>query len=248
MSALLSCNRRGRRLRSWTYGASDLLLAGAAIGAGFAFIEDAYILHRLGIHAGFGLSAALAWFPTAAVEGSSHIRYIAGHGIWTGLAGMALGLGLLLRDRKILAIPLGAGGIAWSLLDHIRTNYTNHFSDRAADALRVLTANGALTLFLFAVGAIAVVVVDLAISLRTLPSWPQFCLRWRSPRGFADAWAREINRRALAYLVFRVRKSREVQSPRLLGMIARVGLRFIWERYESDPSLVPTESGTLQEG
>lgn len=224
----------GRKQRTWTYGASDLLLAGAAIGAGFAFTEDAYLLHRLGTAAGFGRGAHLQWFPSAAVEGGRQLRYIAGHGIWTGLAGLALGVAIKFRHRKLLAWTIGASGLAWALLDHIRTNYTNHIHDSLANFLIAVTGSGVFTLWLFAGGVLFVIGLDVHCVLRNLPPWPEFRLRLTSPRGFADAWKREINRRSLGYLVYGTARAVDPVRSRLAKMTEGLVVRLYLEKHQND--------------
>ena len=105
---------RQRRARLWSMGASDIFLLAAASGAGFAFVEDAFIQHH------FGLWHAAKWLPTTAILGGS---LTVGHQTWTSLAGATLGLALLWRPRKPFVYLLGASGYLWSMLDHLRQQY-----------------------------------------------------------------------------------------------------------------------------
>src|ERR1700674_4079599 len=101
---------RGRNSTTRTFGITDVMLLAAASGAGFGMVEDAYIRHNS------GWPAQLDWLPLTELTGG---RLIAGHAIWTTLAGITLGSALLLRSRAKLAVGLGASGLAWSALDHV---------------------------------------------------------------------------------------------------------------------------------
>ena len=106
---------RGRKSLTRTFGVTDVMLLAAASGAGFGMVEDAYIRHNS------GWPAQLDWLPLTEITGG---RVIAGHAIWTTLAGVTLGFALLLKNRsKLAAVGLGASGLVWSVFDHIANNF-----------------------------------------------------------------------------------------------------------------------------
>jgi RsiW-degrading membrane proteinase PrsW (M82 family) len=131
---------RARRLRLWTLGASDVLSIGCALGAGFAFIEDAH----LGIHASFKAEHALAWLPVARIGGYDQI--IAGHAIWTGITAGAIGIALMLRSRRTVWIAC-LGLALWPSLDHSIGNIVSG-SGRNGAALLMLTGKGDISIIL----------------------------------------------------------------------------------------------------
>lgn len=133
---VLLCHQRWRYRT--TVGASDLLVLGAALGAGLAFYEDALRgwvpgfsadtileLHRAAPHRG-----VLYLFPhmhalTGAAAGSGSFI---GHGGATAFVGLALGLARLLRGRlgrvPSWILPLVAWG--WVVFDHGVFNLLSH--------------------------------------------------------------------------------------------------------------------------
>lgn len=229
---------RGRSLVTWTLGATDVLLMSAAVGGGFQFMEDAYILHHqasipsVGLDLGGAHAAEL--LPTVAIEGGRHVRYIAGHALWAALVGALLGVALLIRHRnKGVATSLAVAGVAWAVVDHIRVNYTNHLHGAAGHVLQWLTGDGSVTLVLFLTAVIAAVVIDVYVSWTVLPGWPELALRFLGGGRLGDDWKRERNRRALAYLVFRARTALSAARAPYVRMIMRVGPGFFLERYHN---------------
>jgi hypothetical protein len=191
---------RGRRSTTWTLGVTDLTLMAAASGVGFGMVEDAYIRHN------HGWPAHIDWLPLTEITGG---RLIVGHGIWTALAGITLGLALLLRSRRGLAIGLGASGFLWSVLDHIANNFGVGQRGALATFLNGITGQGWVTFYLFVVGVAIAVGFDLYIIHVQLPKFPEFKL----PRlqngvsGLRRLWAFLVGRRALAYVLFRYRRA-----------------------------------------
>jgi hypothetical protein len=119
-----------------------------------------------------------------------------------------LGLALLLRNRRELAIGLGAFGFLWSALDHISNNFGVNQRGALANFLNGITGQGWVTFYLFVVGVVIAVGFDLYIIHVQLPKFPEFKL----PRlqngvsGLRRLWAFLVGRRALAYLIFRYRR------------------------------------------
>jgi RsiW-degrading membrane proteinase PrsW (M82 family) len=191
---------RGRRSTTWTLGVTDVMLLATASGVGFGMVEDAYIRHN------HGWPAHIDWLPLTEITGG---RLIVGHGIWTALAGITLGLALLLRSRRELAIGLGASGFLWSTLDHIANNFGVGQRGALASFLNGITGQGWVTFYLFVVGVVIAIGFDLYIIHGQLPRFPDF----KMPRsqgglsGLKTMWGFLVVKRALAYSIFRYRQA-----------------------------------------
>lgn len=191
---------RGRRSTTWTLGVTDVMLLATASGVGFGMVEDAYIRHN------HGWPGHIDWLPLTEITGG---RLIVGHGIWTALAGITLGLALLLRSRRELAIGLGVSGFLWSTLDHIANNFGVGQRGALANFLNGITEQGWFTFYLFVVGVVIAIGFDLYMIHVQLPKFPEFKL----PRlqaglsGLKTMWAFLVDRRALAYVLFRYRQA-----------------------------------------
>ncbi len=134
--------------RRWTWpGLSDLALLGFASGAAFAFREDA-IRVRLAAD-GFD-DGPWSWlFPT-----SVHIdeRLILGHGLWTLLA--AVGLGLAATYRRWWSWTVGGVIFLVPVVDHAAANTRGDAGERWASILAEGTLPAAIVVFVL-VGALA---------------------------------------------------------------------------------------------
>ncbi|MGV3758676.1 MAG: PrsW family glutamic-type intramembrane protease [Actinomycetota bacterium] len=99
-----------RQRDAGTPGAVDLAVLGVAAGSGFGMHEDA-LWARV---SSSGFDTPLSWaFPTMHTE----VGTVAGHAVWTGLVGLALGFWATHRDRRITAlVPLAA--LALVTFDH----------------------------------------------------------------------------------------------------------------------------------
>lgn len=99
-----------RRRGVGTPGAVDLALLGVAAGSGYGMHEDA-LWARV---SSSGFDTPLSWvFPTMHTE----VGTVAGHAVWTGLVGLALGFWATHKDRRITAlVPLAA--VALVIFDH----------------------------------------------------------------------------------------------------------------------------------
>ena len=188
---------RGRTSRSWTMGASDIMLMAAASGGGFGLVEEAYFhLHN-------GPTRALDWLPLTRINGPT---LTVGHSTWTGLAGATLGLALLWGPRKPLNYVLAGSGILWSIFDHSHHNYGVDRTGFSVDLFNFVTGHGWIALYLFVLAVILVVTSDLYVVRGTLSGSPEL----RIPRlsGLEDlkrVWRFLLVRRGLAYLMFKSR-------------------------------------------
>jgi len=197
-----------RRDRAWTVGAMDVLLLAATTGAAFGFVEDAYI--RQASHWSEGFS----WLPVTSLLDFKH-RLVAGHAIWTGIAGGTIGLALLWRGRARLAVPLGVVGFLWSWLDHAANNQLaiggrDGSSDVVVGVWRLIEGNGFFSVYLFlALLAIAVVADRWALRAAeplTLPELPPSV-------GILDRWRWVRARRALTFAAWQLRGHRADAAP-----------------------------------
>jgi RsiW-degrading membrane proteinase PrsW (M82 family) len=204
---------RQRNARLWTLGAGDVLLMAAASGSGFALVEDAYIrLH------GSSWETPIGWLPVAAMSGD-HLA--AGHGIWTGLAGATLGLALLWRNGGKARYVLAASGWVWSVLDHISNNYAAGLSIRHDDPLHdfllTIGGHGFFALEFFFAAVVIAIVADLYVIYATLPLGFELAAPSRLRLNAVQAWwAATLERRKLAYLVFRTRATAGRRRAQLL--------------------------------
>jgi hypothetical protein len=139
----------------WTLGACDLMLMAAACGAGFAMVEEAFIRQKM------GWLNAFSWLPIAELAGDRIRGYHVanGHAIWATLAGASVGMALVFRHRKEIALPLMIAGIGIGTIDHLALN----MRDKANIDLSIfnfLLGNGYVTSFLFIAAVIAAMAVD----------------------------------------------------------------------------------------
>ncbi len=185
LAPLLVLLWRGRRDRTWSLGATDILLLGAATGAAFGFVEDSYIRSRPPNWTGLG------WLPVTQTVAVG-TRLIAGHAIWTAIAAGGIGLALLARSRRWLALPIAIVALAWPLADHIANNTINILGRGADDDLfvsvvKTLTDSGFVTVAVFVGVAVLALGADLLILLRT---WPGLWARLRPERSAPPILAR----------------------------------------------------------
>jgi RsiW-degrading membrane proteinase PrsW (M82 family) len=206
------------RERRWTLGATDVLLLAAASGLGFYFTEEAFVFRNLG-------TSFLGSFPTTDVVSDRHgTRMIAGHAIWTSIAGLTIGLALVLRGSKAQMMMIGAAGLLWSSLDHGANNYIVTFGNVLSKAFEVITGKGYLSLYIFVLGTALAVIVDLYFAYVRLPKlnesrFPAMPTSWA---GFGNAWKYLLLRRRFAFAV--ARYQREDGMDRARAAVVAAGL------------------------
>jgi len=230
---------RGRIARVWSMAASDIVLLAATSGAGFGLVEEAYY------HFHNGPTRALDLFPLTRINGAT---LTVGHGTWTALAGATLGLALLWRPRKPRNYLLAGSGILWSIIDHSHHNYGVDRTGISVDLFNFATGHGWISLYLFVLAVIAVVGSDLCAVRGMLSSRPQLRLQGGKPpgtRGQGDGlkglWTYLVDRRALAYLLFRRQRSSGARRDKLV-LLATVIERRLLKR-PSSPVLQPLPWG-----
>jgi len=204
---------RGRKFTTWTLGMSDLMLLGASSGAGFAFVEDAHI------HKTIGWQTLSSWLPATDIV-NGHV--VAGHGIWTALAGSTIAAALFLRQRGSIAWIVAVSGLGWSVFDHIVVNYAQLNSDWAVNVFTFLTGNGIISIVLFVVALCASVAFDLYINFSSLPKFAEFGLPSAKERSdsLTSIWEFILDRRRLAYAYFRYQRSTGAYHDQLSGVVA----------------------------
>jgi len=225
---------RERKGRAQTLGVSDLLLIAVACGAGFGLVEEAFIRHNE------GWSRPLWWLPTSEViRGPDRTQLIAGHGAWTGLAGLTLGFALLLRRPRTLMTIFAISGLQWSAIDHAGTNYGNSYRDSLGATLRFVNGDGWFTAYLFFVGVVAAIFLDfylLHFSHRKLPEakLPRSGLSLDRLR---TLWAFELVRRQFAYAVARYKRESGISRARAAVLAANLdGTLVNWQQWWQETS------------
>jgi protease prsW family protein len=157
--------------------ASDGLLIGFAVGAGYAFFEDAVIGDIL--LSGDGWFAAQPWSlfaPTISEVGDS---ISLNHALWAALGGLSLGVAVMLRHRRY-AWLIAVIGPMLIVLNHAVVNViSNSFSvggrgglDPLAAIADLLTLGGVLPLLVVYIGAMAVALLEYRILASVSPRWP----------------------------------------------------------------------------
>ena len=214
---------RGRRSRSWTMGASDIMLMAAASGGGFGLVEEAYF------HFHNGATRALDWFPLTRINGPT---LTVGHSTWSGLAGATLGLALLWRPRKPVNYLLAGSGLLWSILDHSHHNYGVERSGISVDLFNFFTGHGWLSLYFFVIALIAVLVSDLIVKHRVLPPLPvlktPLAGLLSSGKGAMSIWNFLLTKRALGFAAFHYKKEPpQVRSSQLDPILSALLLKLM---------------------
>lgn len=115
-------------------GIEDGLLLGAAVGAGYGFSEDAVRAIGLGFSQmiqyfpGYGFNnfghLLTTWLPTERGDSgiSSYNIFVAGHLLWTALAGLGFALALKISSRFKGRYLIALGLLVWVIVDHSLAN------------------------------------------------------------------------------------------------------------------------------
>lgn len=223
---------RWRHTRSWSLGATDVLMLAVACGAGFGLVEDAYIRHAS------GWEQTIALFPITEVSGD---RLIAGHAIWTAAAGGTLGIALLLWGPTVRGWAFGSIGWIIAVLTHMANNLTADGYGGLTDTIAKVTAKGHLIFWVFLLVVVGSVALDLALTRTKLPKEPEFkppapgssleTLRART------AFDRE--RHALAFVAVRYDRGNEGTRERSAGIL-RTLTTLLVQRGDPAPGAPPT--------
>jgi hypothetical protein len=195
---------RQRQRRAWTFGATDILLMATASGAAFYWVEEAFIIHNHGSWSFVGR------FPTTEITSYGNGSYlVANHAIWTAIAGLTIGISLLLRGPRLRMLLIGAAGWAWAVLDHGANNYNSNFRDAMSKVFNIVTVDGHLSLYIFSLGVCFAVALDLYFAyfaVRAAKSkFPPFPASWNEAK---TALHYLCLRRQFAYADARCRSAR----------------------------------------
>jgi len=192
---------QGRRFHIWTLGATDMLLLGAASGAGFGFVEDAYFNN---------LNQSVTHFFVLV----PNVDVIQGHlscgaAVWGAIVFGCVGLGLVQIQRLKLLGALTGLGIVVALADHLAINYSQIPNNLSwlTTTLNAVTGNGYVAIVFFALVVIACLIADIVMQLSSLPKAPEFKvarLKDRNER-LDQLWDAMLDFRRLAYANFRLK-------------------------------------------
>ncbi len=174
---------RGNNLQP---AASDGLLIGFAVGAGYAFHEDAFVGELA--NSGNGWFATQPWsllVPTISPIGADGLGL--NHALWAALCGLSLGIAILYRHRRFVwAIALV--GPVLAVLNHglFNTLAVDPFlfvgrgaMPPVAELVNLVTVGGKLPLLTLFLGAIVVVFLEwrmLGWVAARVPRYPQVSL------------------------------------------------------------------------
>ena len=206
---------RGRKTDAWTLGATDALLIVLVTAAGFGLVENAY----LAAHSHPRHHAGMIPFTDIVRK-----HLMAGHIVWSGIAGVAIALATFVRRRAALIIA--ATGIALGMLDHVANNYFAVHPGPLANLLRFLAADGWLIFYLEIVGVVAVLLIDFYIAYATLPALAEL-KRPEGLKGFRNGWDFLTRKRSLAYALFRYQHETGLRRAETICVAALLDTWFI---------------------
>lgn len=238
LSVVLILLWRGRRFSSWTLGATDILLLGAAAGAGFGFVEDSFS-HALQKSALNNLSVLLP--ASELVEG----RIIAGHAVWTGLAAGTIGIASHFRHNKSVFLPALILGFAVTVLDHLALNHGRYAAapQWSQAIFNTLAANGYIALGLFILTLVAAILIDLAVMARSLPKAKEFSIPTRLNRKepLTALWDCVMDLRRLNYAYGRFSHNQDPPGDLALT-VAILAKRLVNHHLAAEPAKVTAET------
>lgn len=188
---------RGRKFSAWTLGVTDVLIMGAASGAGFAFVFDAFK------HTNTAWSQHMQWLPTADFVNWTYL--VAGNAVWTAIAGGALGITLMLMHDRKSAYIVALAGFAYAVLDHTAACNFNSTNQMLSNFFTMVTGKGFATPYVLVAVTVAAVLMDTWIKLKWFPKASEFKLpkRGDSTSGLGGLWDFILDRRRLANANFK---------------------------------------------
>lgn len=188
---------KARRFSVWTLGVTDVMLMGAASGAGFAFVYDAFK------HTHVQWSHKLQWLPTADFVSWQYL--VAGHAVWTAIAAAFLGMAMLVIHKRSAAMTIAITGFAYAVLDHTASISFNHNNRALAHFFSMVTAKGFATPYILIGTIIGAILVDTWVKFKWFPKASEFKLpkRGDSTSGLSGLWDFVLDRRRLANANFK---------------------------------------------
>lgn len=151
-----------------TFNPSDWLLAGCAVGAGFAMVENAELVRH---NPGVLRDMAEQYGPSWLVPGAWGAAGFVGHAAATGMAAGGLGLWFALRRMTAgghalpwMSLAALVAPAAWITVEHVLANlYVNTGSGAA-----LLLGNGRLTPWLFLALVAGIITMDVSRFTRVI--------------------------------------------------------------------------------
>jgi RsiW-degrading membrane proteinase PrsW (M82 family)/tRNA A-37 threonylcarbamoyl transferase component Bud32 len=188
---------RANKFTLWTLGVTDVMLMGAASGAGFAFVYDAFK------HIHVPWSHKLQWLPTADFVSWQYL--VAGHAVWTAIAAACLGMAVIVIHKRNAAAIIALIGFAYAVLDHTASANFNTNNRALASFFGMVTAKGFATPYVLIGTTAGAVLIDTWVKLRWFPKATEFKLpkRGDSTSGLAGLWDFVLDRRRLANANFK---------------------------------------------
>lgn len=234
---------QGRKFTTWTYAATDLLFLGTAVGAGFAFVEDAYR------HAAVGLHEQATWMLPASeivtIDGQKH--FLAGHCIWTGLAAGTIGLAILWRHHKRFASILAVSGLAVAIADHVAVNYalSHPEMELALKTINIVSGYGYISVGMYIGCFVLAVVADRWALAVALPKVPEFSIPKDKERKdtLSDSLDFLLDRRRLAYAFYKL-KHADLKSAKDAALVVAILMQRLIN-YHTGRERVPEEQVNL---
>lgn len=189
---------RARKFSQYTYGLTDYLLMGCAVGAGFGVVNDAFV------HDSRAWNNHVEWLPTADYVRNQFL--VAGHAVWSSITATAIGLAYFLSSKvKKGAIIIAIAGLCWSIYDHFAAIHFVHPHQFVSSSVKLFTANGFASLYIF----IACVVVAILLDYYVQFFWNLKAKGFKLPKrgqleeGFAGLWDFMLDRRRMANANFK---------------------------------------------
>jgi len=234
---------RGRKFSAWTLGATDYLLMGAAVGAGFTIAEDSFM------HAQNHMLNNLSLLMPASEFVNN--RIVCGHAAWTALSAATLGVAALFKHEKRIALPCLLIGFVVATLDHMAQNVGMLFNG----AFNTMVLNGYIALVLFAIALLSVILIDSSVSLKNLPAAKEFKFPRRKDRKepLTALWDCIIDLRRLNYSYFRYKQYPEGEIPADLALTVAILAKRLVNRYlaaetSSTTSIKGSQSASANSG
>lgn len=215
---------------------SDGLLIGFAVGAGYAFFEDAVIGDIL--LSGDGWLAARPWSLFAPTISEVGDGIALNHALWAALGGLSLGVAVMLRHRRHAWLIALIGPILTAVNHGVTNLIASSFSVGGRGGLPplaaiadLLTLSGVLPLLLIFIGAMAVVALELRILESVSPRW---------------AMLPSVPLATLGRLLARARTAAGVRRYLATGRYARLRRVFMYSAWQAQETGTEAAAGGMQ--
>ncbi len=191
LSAVLTVLLLMRRFSRWTLGVTDLMLMGAAAGAGFSVVYDAAAhMQRPWNHGAF------EWLFTTDVTSSGSL--IVGHAIWTTIAAATVGFSLFFEKRRKRTALIATFGVLWCIIDRIAFAGAINHQKTIVDILGPITDHGTSSLYILAILLILGSWHDWFVQRKFLPAGQEYRKVGWKVKSLAGVWEYLLDQRRLA--------------------------------------------------